>query len=99
MTAVYEYFCQITLYNANTSITQVCWYGRKHPYPQWQIVERRSIRCKSLSKIELLFVELLEYIEDPGNYQLAVLLGDLKRLTLVTSIPNIALKTVNFYSP
>ena len=40
----------------------------------------------------------MEYIADPGNYQLANFRGDLKRLTSMTSILNIALKTANFYS-
>ena len=40
----------------------------------------------------------LGIFEDPGNGQLAAFRGHLKRLTSLTSILNIALKTVNFYS-
>ena len=37
-------------------------------------------------------------IPDPGTDKLAVFHGDLKRLTSLTSIPNIVLNTVHFYS-
>ena len=57
-----------------------------------------EILNQSKSKTDLLFTKLLLYIEDRGIGQLAVFRGDLKRLTSLTPIPNIALKTVNFYS-
>ena len=47
----------------------------------------------------LLFTKLLNNIEGPGNDQLAAFRCDLKRYTSLTSIPNIALKAVNFYCP
>ena len=49
-------------------------------------------------KTDLWFITLLEYIENPYNGQLADFRGDLKRLMSLTSIPHIALNTVNFYS-
>ena len=45
-----------------------------------------------------LFTKLLKNIDDSKNDQLAAIRGDLKRLTPLTSIPNIAFKTVYFYS-
>ena len=48
---------------------------------------------------EKVFQRPLECIEDPGNYQLAAFRGDLKRLTSLTSMPNIVLKTVELSSP
>ena len=52
---------------------------------------------QSKSNVWWLFLKLLENIEEPGNGQLAAFRCDLKRLTSLTSIPNIALKTVNFW--
>ena len=54
---------------------------------------------QSKSNVKLLFTKLLENLEKPGNVHLAAFRCDLKRLTSLTSIPNIALKTVNFYCP
>ena len=64
------------------------------------------INCKNMAnqsqkstQILLLFTKLLEYIEEPGNYQLEAFCGDLKRLTSLTPIPNIVLNKVKLYSP
>ena len=57
-----------------------------------------SMYPSSLSKHGLLFAKLCECVEDPGNEQLASFRGDMKHLTSLPSIPNIALKTANFYS-
>ena len=90
---------QVTVDNVNTSIMYICWYGRKHPDPHWLNVETWPIKVKNLSKLGLLFTNtcILEYTENQGNDQLAAFRGNLKRLTLLTSIPNIAFKTVNCF--
>ena len=54
---------------------------------------------QSKSNVGLLFTKLLENIEEPGNYYITAFRCDLKRVTSLTSIPNIALETVNFYCP
>ena len=50
----------------------------------------------SNSNVGLLSTKLLENIEEPGNDKLAAFRSDLKRLTPLGSIPNLALETVNF---
>ena len=54
---------QITVGNANTLITYVCWYGREHPDPNGKVLKHGQ----SKSKTSLLFTILLEYIEDAVN--------------------------------
>ena len=90
---------QIAVDSVNTSIMCVCWYGRTNPDPQWYILKHCQSKSKVCHKLGNMFTKLLEYIEDPGNDQLAAIREVLKRLTPFTSIPNIALKTVNFYYP
>ena len=76
---------QFTVDYINTSITYACWYGL--------IVETWSIEVKSLSKTDWLFTKLLEYIENPGNGQLAAFHSDFDTF----NVPNIALKTKTLF--
>ena len=61
--------------------------------------ETGSIKVNFLSNTGLLFKKnLWNKFGDPGNDQLASLRYDFKRLTSITSRPNIALNAENFYS-
>ena len=62
------------------------------------MLNRGQSKSKVYQKTGRLFTKLFEYIEDLGNDQLAAFDCDLKRSTSLASIPNIALKTKQFYS-
>ena len=71
--------------------------------PSGKLLEDGQSKSNVYQNPVLLFTKLLEYIEDPGNDQLTDFRSDSKRLTSFTSIPNIALKSLNsipleFYS-
>ena len=64
--------------------------------PSGKLLKLGQSKSKVFQNPVFLFAKFLECIEDPGNDQLAAFRGDLKRLTSMTSIPNNALKTIDF---
>ena len=69
---------QSTVDTANMSITYACWYGHKHPDPSGKLLKHGQ--KSKVYQNRIVGQNLLEYIEDSGNDQLAAFRGDLKSL-------------------